>query len=162
MILYLRALPKDVTVAHKTGEISGVRHDAGIVFLPDGRKYVLVLLSKRVKDVPKAVEEWRKFLRWFTVIWRRTNNCPILCHTTYFLYCILLSLRYSSYEKILDSNLLISQYFLCRHIAWPVKSHLDMVSREIMKYGWAIKCRTGVRNAALFILPSGAWTTSMC
>jgi Beta-lactamase class A len=49
-------LPDDVKVAHKTGEISGVRHDAGIVFLPDGRRYVLVLLSKEVKDVPKAVE----------------------------------------------------------------------------------------------------------
>lgn len=47
-------LPKDVKVAHKTGEISGVRHDAGIVFLPDGRKYVLVLLSKELKDVPAA------------------------------------------------------------------------------------------------------------
>jgi beta-lactamase class A len=43
-------LPKDVKVAHKTGEISGVRHDVGIVFLPDGRKYVLVLLSKQLKD----------------------------------------------------------------------------------------------------------------
>lgn len=49
-------LPKDVKVAHKTGEISGVRHDAGIVFLPDGRRYVLVLLSKELKDVPAAVE----------------------------------------------------------------------------------------------------------
>ncbi|HEY0608403.1 MAG TPA: serine hydrolase [Chitinophaga sp.] len=49
-------LPKDVKVAHKTGEISGVRHDAGIVFLPDGRKYVLVLLSKQLKDVPAGVE----------------------------------------------------------------------------------------------------------
>lgn len=48
-------LPKDVKVAHKTGEINGVRHDAGIVFLPDGRKYVLVLLSKELKDVPAAV-----------------------------------------------------------------------------------------------------------
>jgi beta-lactamase class A len=47
-------LPKDVKVAHKTGEISGVRHDAGIVFLPDGRKYVLVLLSRELKDVPAA------------------------------------------------------------------------------------------------------------
>jgi beta-lactamase class A len=49
-------LPKEVKVAHKTGEISGVRHDAGIVFLPDGRKYVLVLLSKQVKDVPAAIQ----------------------------------------------------------------------------------------------------------
>jgi beta-lactamase class A len=42
-------LPKDVKVAHKTGDITGVRHDCGIVFLPDGRKYVLVLLSKKLE-----------------------------------------------------------------------------------------------------------------
>jgi len=39
-------LPADVKVAHKTGSITGVQHDSGIIFLPDGRKYVLVLLSK--------------------------------------------------------------------------------------------------------------------
>lgn len=39
-------LPKEVKVAHKTGSITGVQHDSGIVFLPDGRKYVLILLSK--------------------------------------------------------------------------------------------------------------------
>lgn len=39
-------LPKNVKVAHKTGSITGVQHDSGIVFLPDGRKYVLVLLSR--------------------------------------------------------------------------------------------------------------------
>ncbi|GAB3778715.1 hypothetical protein GCM10028818_28170 [Spirosoma horti] len=43
-------LPKEVKVAHKTGAIAGIRHDSGIVFLPDGRKYVLVLLSKDIKD----------------------------------------------------------------------------------------------------------------
>lgn len=43
-------LPADVKVAHKTGSITGVGHDSGIVFLPDGRKYILVLLSKNVKD----------------------------------------------------------------------------------------------------------------
>jgi beta-lactamase class A len=43
-------LPKSVKAAHKTGSITGVHHDSGIVFLPDGRKYVLVLLSKNVKD----------------------------------------------------------------------------------------------------------------
>ncbi len=39
-------LPEDVKVAHKTGSIVKVQHDSGIVFLPDGRKYVLVILSK--------------------------------------------------------------------------------------------------------------------
>ncbi len=47
-------LPKDVKVAHKTGSLAGVRHDSGIVYLPDGRKYVLVLLSKDIKDDTKV------------------------------------------------------------------------------------------------------------
>ncbi|MVM31605.1 serine hydrolase [Spirosoma sp. HMF4905] len=57
-------LPNDVKVAHKTGSITGVRHDSGIVLLPDGRKYVLVLLSKDIKDdkltsgVMATVSEW--------------------------------------------------------------------------------------------------------
>ncbi|NBA84759.1 serine hydrolase [Emticicia sp. CRIBPO] len=48
-------LPAGVKVAHKTGSITGVQHDSGIVFLPDGRKYVLVLLSKNLKDKDKGV-----------------------------------------------------------------------------------------------------------
>ncbi|WP_242696472.1 serine hydrolase [Longitalea luteola] len=47
-------LPKDVKVAHKTGNISHVQHDSGIVFLPNGKKYVLVLLSKNLPDEDKA------------------------------------------------------------------------------------------------------------
>ena len=49
-------LPDDVEVASKSGWIEGICHDSGIVFLPDGRKYVLVLLSKGVADYGKAVE----------------------------------------------------------------------------------------------------------
>jgi len=41
-------LPENVKVAHKTGSISKVEHDGGIIFLPDGRKYVLVILSKNL------------------------------------------------------------------------------------------------------------------
>lgn len=43
-------LPADVKVAHKTGWIKGVNHDGGIIFMPDGRKYVLVMLSKDTPD----------------------------------------------------------------------------------------------------------------
>lgn len=43
-------LPKEVRVAHKTGSITGVHHDSGIVYLPDGKKYVLVLLSKNIES----------------------------------------------------------------------------------------------------------------
>ena len=49
-------LPKEVKVAHKTGSITGVRHDSGIVFLPDGRKYILVLLSKDLQDADASIE----------------------------------------------------------------------------------------------------------
>ncbi|WP_245751371.1 serine hydrolase [Parafilimonas terrae] len=48
-------LPKDVKVAHKTGSIISVQHDSGIVFLPDGKKYVLVLLSKDWTDEKDAI-----------------------------------------------------------------------------------------------------------
>jgi beta-lactamase class A len=48
-------LPADIKVAHKTGSITGVRHDAGIVFLPDGRQYVLVLLSKNLSDPERGI-----------------------------------------------------------------------------------------------------------
>ncbi len=44
-------LPAGVKVAHKTGFITGVHHDAGIVMLPDGRRYVLVVLSKNMTDM---------------------------------------------------------------------------------------------------------------
>jgi len=49
-------LPANVKVANKTGSIDKVSHDSGIVFLPDGRKYVLVLLSSGVED-EKSVNE---------------------------------------------------------------------------------------------------------
>lgn len=43
-------LPAGTVVAHKTGSITGVEHDSGIVYLPNGRSYVIVLLSKNLKD----------------------------------------------------------------------------------------------------------------
>lgn len=49
-------IPKEARVAHKTGSFTGVRHDSGIVFVPDGRKYVLVILSKDLADDQAATE----------------------------------------------------------------------------------------------------------
>lgn len=49
-------LPKTVKVAHKTGSITGVQHDSGIIYLPDGRRYILVLLSKKLKNVDAGVK----------------------------------------------------------------------------------------------------------
>jgi beta-lactamase class A len=56
-------LPKNVKVAHKTGWITGVNHDSGIVFLPDGRKYVLVFLSKDLENEQAAVKSMAKVSR---------------------------------------------------------------------------------------------------
>ena len=39
-------LPKDTRVAHKTGNISTVHHDAGIVFVENRKPYVLVILTQ--------------------------------------------------------------------------------------------------------------------
>ncbi len=63
-------LPSDVQVAHKTGAITGVHHDSGIIFLPDGRKYVLVLLSKELPDFDhgtKVLAEVSKMIYDFVV-----------------------------------------------------------------------------------------------
>lgn len=43
-------LPDDAVVANKTGSIDGVEHDSAIVYLPDGKSYVLIYLSKDLPD----------------------------------------------------------------------------------------------------------------
>lgn len=48
-------LPDNITVIHKTGELPGLRHDAGFVDLP-GSPYVIVLLSKDLKYEDDGVE----------------------------------------------------------------------------------------------------------
>ncbi len=53
-------LPKEVKVAHKTGSITGVQHDSALVILPDGKKYVLVTLSKNLKDKDAGVAAMAK------------------------------------------------------------------------------------------------------
>lgn len=47
-------LPTNVTIAHKTGEIGGFSHDAGIVYAPTG-KYIISILSE--SDTPSQTEE---------------------------------------------------------------------------------------------------------
>ena len=47
-------LPEDVRVAGKDGWIQGITHDTGIVLLPDGRRYVLVVLTRGIADADAA------------------------------------------------------------------------------------------------------------
>lgn len=44
------ALPGDVRVAHKTGSITRIRHDGGIVYPPERGPYVLVILTRGLDD----------------------------------------------------------------------------------------------------------------
>src|SRR5918993_3945071 len=39
-------LPREARVAHKTGEISTIAHDAGLVYLPDRKPYALAVLTE--------------------------------------------------------------------------------------------------------------------
>jgi beta-lactamase class A len=43
-------LPRDVRVAHKTGEISTIAHDAGIVYAPKRKPYVIAILTEWEPD----------------------------------------------------------------------------------------------------------------
>jgi beta-lactamase class A len=47
-------LPPGTRVAHKTGWITGVTHDAAIVYPQNGPAYVLVVLTKGIPDEPTA------------------------------------------------------------------------------------------------------------
>jgi beta-lactamase class A len=64
-------LPRGTRVAHKTGSITKIAHDAGVVFAPDGSKYVLVVLTRgftKTEDGDRAIAAisraiWRYRLR---------------------------------------------------------------------------------------------------
>lgn len=56
-------LPDSVEVAHKTGWITGLHHDSGIVFVPDGPTYVLVLLSQNLENEDAGVEAFARISR---------------------------------------------------------------------------------------------------
>jgi beta-lactamase class A len=45
-------LPREARVAHKTGEISTIAHDAGLVYLPDRKPYALSILTEWDPSTP--------------------------------------------------------------------------------------------------------------
>ena len=47
-------LPEEARVAHKTGNIATVHHDAGIVYLEDRKPYVLVILTRFDQASPRS------------------------------------------------------------------------------------------------------------
>lgn len=49
-------LPPGIRTATKSGSITKICHDSGIVFLPGGKKYVVVLLSRGIEDQKVSTE----------------------------------------------------------------------------------------------------------
>ncbi|MGZ7077951.1 MAG: serine hydrolase, partial [Thermoanaerobaculia bacterium] len=60
-------LPKNVRVAHKTGWITNIAHDGGIVTAPDGSSYVLVVLTRGFRRESRAERVMASISR---VVWR--------------------------------------------------------------------------------------------
>jgi beta-lactamase class A len=61
-------LPPGTKVAHKTGSITKISHDAGLVFRPDGSQYVLVVLTRgfeKNEDAEKVIADVSRAL-WLT------------------------------------------------------------------------------------------------
>ncbi|HEV7239862.1 MAG TPA: serine hydrolase [Thermoanaerobaculia bacterium] len=61
-------LPPGTKVAHKTGSITKIAHDAGLVFRPDGSQYVLVVLTRGFEkhaDAEAVISEISRIL-WLT------------------------------------------------------------------------------------------------
>jgi len=53
-------LPKGIRVAHKTGSITAIAHDGGLVFTEDGSSYALVILTrgfKKERDAEKVIAD---------------------------------------------------------------------------------------------------------
>lgn len=58
-----RYLPAEVVCAHKTGEVRGVTHDAGIVFGPEAN-FVIVCLSQKLEDARLGNDVIGRVARW--------------------------------------------------------------------------------------------------
>lgn len=66
-------LPPGTPVAHKTGDITGVHHDAAIVFPPGEQPYVLVVLTAGFQDEKEADRVIAEISR---TVWERRSELP--------------------------------------------------------------------------------------
>jgi beta-lactamase class A len=66
-------LPPGTPVAHKTGDITGVHHDAAIVFPPGEQPYVLVVLTAGFQDEKEADGVIAAISR---AVWERRSEVP--------------------------------------------------------------------------------------
>jgi beta-lactamase class A len=66
-------LPEGTVVAHKTGDITGVHHDAAIVFPPGTKPYILVVLTDGYPDEKAADHTIAEVSR---VVWESRADLP--------------------------------------------------------------------------------------
>ena len=66
-------LPKGTPVAHKTGDITGINHDAAIVYPPGEAPYVLVVLTEGYQDEKEADRLIAEISR---VVWQNRSLTP--------------------------------------------------------------------------------------
>jgi beta-lactamase class A len=66
-------LPKGIPIAHKTGDITGVHHDAAIVFPPGEAPYVLVVLTSGFVDEKEADQRIAEISR---LVWQGRKEDP--------------------------------------------------------------------------------------
>jgi beta-lactamase class A len=66
-------LPKGTPIAHKTGDITGVHHDAAIVFPPGEKPYILVVLTEGFTDEAQADQAIAEISR---VVWQERGERP--------------------------------------------------------------------------------------
>ncbi|HWN45649.1 MAG TPA: serine hydrolase [Thermoanaerobaculia bacterium] len=66
-------LPPGTPVAHKTGDITGIHHDAAIVFPPGEKPYVLVVLTAGFQDEKEADKAIADISR---AVWAQRGQMP--------------------------------------------------------------------------------------
>ena len=49
-----QGLGKGATFLHKTGDIGSMLGDAGIVYMPDGKKYIVAIMAQRPYNSPQG------------------------------------------------------------------------------------------------------------
>jgi beta-lactamase class A len=47
-------LPRGMRVAHKTGSITRINHDAGIVYVPGRKPYIIVVMVRGLEQEPRS------------------------------------------------------------------------------------------------------------
>lgn len=69
-------LPKGTPVAHKTGDITGIHHDAAIVFPPGKSPYILVVLTSGLADEKAANQLIAEISRVVWAMRERPDRAP--------------------------------------------------------------------------------------